>query len=144
MKTEKLIWIWCLPLLVVLCLFNLKCTSVSTPEKTEDKAEISSIKKSFDTLSQAMVDGKLEIAYGLLSATYKLNVPYEQFVKDYNEGRNILVMRYKGASPSNISIDRNQATARIDCGTGEKVIFNFIKEDNVWKIDRRGERTIPP
>lgn len=137
MKIKKAIW--CVFLLIALSLFDIACSGISASER----AEINSIKKSFDTLSQAMVDGKLEIAYNLLCATYKFTETYEQFVKEYNEGRDTLVMRYKGSYLSNISVNGNQATARLFFGTGEKIMLNFIKEGDVWKVESRSEKTIP-
>jgi hypothetical protein len=126
-------------------LLNFRCTTVSPPEKQEtpeDRAEIAAVKKSFDTLSQAMVDGKLETVYSLVSTLYKTKQSYEDLVKEYNENRDSLIMDFKNAVLLTVAVERNQATARVKFGTGDEKIIDFIKEGNTWKWNLGGGRRI--
>ncbi|MBI4835284.1 MAG: hypothetical protein HY811_10790 [Planctomycetes bacterium] len=125
-------------LLAILALILPDCAGT----KGSSSVETSGIKQSFNKFSDAMVKGELETAYNLLSSSYKMAQPFDDFCAEYNENKEFLVIQYKNASLTTVAIEGNNATARVRWGTGEDQVLDFLNENDTWKISRKSQRRI--
>lgn len=109
---------------------------------SQTKTAEKNIRESFSIFSQSMVSGDLDTAYGYLSDYYKRAnaLTPEKFKQDYETNKNDLMIFYKNSLIKAVGVDLQENAAsvlRTWGGNGEQLV-EFIKEDNIWKINRVG------
>lgn len=111
---------------------------------TQDDAESDAITQSFNNFVGALVKEDWRAAYDLRSISLNQSYPFEEFIKDCEQDKDYYKVTWRGAFLSNISVtEKKDASARVKLGNGSESIIDFIKEDNIWKINRLGTKIIP-
>ncbi len=98
----------------------------STPEKT------------FEVIRDAMLANDLPTAFEQYSERKKrMEGGLEGFQKKFESNRNEWYQLFTGARVTFVAIDRDQATAVVLWGNGERYpAVSFIRENGYWKIDQ--------
>lgn len=103
-----------------------KVSGTSTPEKT------------FEIVRDAMLANDLQAAFEQYSERkQKMEGGYEGFRKNFEANREAWRVLFIGSRVTFVAVDREQATAVILWGNGERhPPVSFILENGYWKIDQ--------
>lgn len=112
-------------------------TPVDKPGIVVEKATVDAIIKDFNAISYSMLKGDTKTVYAkYLSTSIQNSQSYDEFVSDYNANKETYIRLFSGATLKQISSpEGNLVSTIVLWGNGESAVIEFIKENNIWKIN---------